>query len=338
MSATITFPVPTTTTSRFVVAAESVPKELTSLVHARTTGAFQTHVRGRAGTPQLDVSREESAWLRWDPTSIRAVHPEHRRAETAFHHAREFAVITASGPVTDQPRGVQVARAAAYGVAEATGGVAADLVTGHIFHTAAANLTGRPAPPSERPRFVLADQWLGEALPPFRANGRCTAADPEQDPEGVNGCCCVRLMTRGLRRFGLPELQITDVACPHDVAALNVLRTTARRLLTDHWAWLATGPACRTRTIAAGTSLTTGDFDDFWGSSRRNGSPSAEPFRILLRPTTPRLITVGPPEDYRGTVNDWLWSGSLPGGMYDILSSPADEDALASPVQSPADP
>ncbi|OLT19249.1 hypothetical protein BJF79_16920 [Actinomadura sp. CNU-125] len=250
--------------------------------------------------------------MRWNPLGVRAARPEDRRDEWAFHDAEQFAVVTAAAPITDQPRAGQVARAAARALAEAVGGVAADLVTGHIL-----------APGAERPRFVLADQWLGDVLPPFRANGRCTAAEPERDPEGVNGCSCVRLRTRGLRRFGLPELQIDGVACPHDLAALNVLRSTARRLLTDHWSWLATGPTDRSRTIDHDVHLTGTDFGEFWGSSRR-AHPVPSPFRVRLGPLAPRLLTVGPPEEFEGTVNDWLWGDQIPLGLYDVVSSPAD--------------
>ncbi len=68
--------------------------------------------------------------------------------------------------------------------------------------------------------------WLGTGLPPYRNSGRCTA-----DEDDIDGCACVALHTTGLHRFGIPELEITEVACPHDLAALNLLRTTAQRLL-----------------------------------------------------------------------------------------------------------
>ncbi|WP_433469045.1 hypothetical protein [Spirillospora sp. CA-128828] len=312
--AAITFPVPSTTTSRFAVAAESIPDDPAALLRRAADCPYHAHIAGRLGSPQLQVTREDLGSLRWDPGHIKAAQPEDRPAARAFNDAGRFAVVTAYSPITDQPRGVQVARAAAYAIARATGGVTADLVTGHVLTPS----------PGERTRFVLADQWLGDVLPPFRANGRCTAAEPAFDPEGVNGCACVRLRTRGLRRFGLPELQITDVACPHDVAALNVLRTTARRLLTDHWSWLATGPATRTRTIPDTLDLTQGDFNDFWGSTRRVHLTQPRPFQVHLSPLTSRLITAGPPADFDGTVNDWLWGDTLPLGMYDLLKAPAD--------------
>ncbi|MBE1535672.1 hypothetical protein [Actinomadura algeriensis] len=311
--AVVTFPVPSTTVSRFAVAADHVPHDLVGLLLRTPAGLYDPHIAGRLGSPQLDLARDERARMRWDPLGVRAARPRERHAERTFHDSEQFAVVTAAAPITDQPRAAQVARAAARALAEAVGGVAADLVTGHLL-----------TPESERPRFVLADQWLGDVLPPFRANGRCTAADPEHDPEGVNGCSCVRLRTRGLRRFGLPELQISDVACPHDRAALNVLRSAARRLLTDHWSWLATGPADRRRAIDHALHLTEADFGDFWGSSRRVHLPPTSPFQVRLGPLASRLLTVSPPEEFDGTVNDWLWGDQIPLGMYDVIDSPAD--------------
>ncbi|WP_149264493.1 hypothetical protein [Actinomadura sp. K4S16] len=310
--ATITFPVPSTTTSRFAVAATSIPGDPAPLLRS-AEGPYQSHIAGRLGTPQLQVAREALPALRWDPWHIKPSRPDDRRLARAFNDAEQFAVVTAFAPITDQPRAVQVARAAAYAIAEATGGILADLVTGHVLTPSA----------QERTRFVLADRWLGDVLPPFRANGRCTAADPGRDPEGVNGCACVRLRTRGLRRFGLPELQITDVACPHDLAALNVLRTTARRLLTDHWSWLATGPAVGDRTIPDVLDLSQTDFNDFWGTTRRVRLTAPSPFQVHLSPLTSRLIAVGPPTHFEGTVNDWLWGDTLPMGMHDSQEAPA---------------
>ncbi|TDD79401.1 hypothetical protein E1293_23380, partial [Actinomadura darangshiensis] len=309
--ATLTFTVPSTTTSRFAVAAEDVPDDPGELLRAATDGPYHAHIAGRLDASQLRITREDLTCMRWDPGHIKAAQPEDRPDARAFNDASEFAVVTAFAPITDQPRGVQVARAAAYAIARATGGITADLVTGHVLSPSA----------GERTRFVLADQWLGDVLPPFRANGRCTAADPALDPEGVNACACVRLRTRGLRRFGLPELQITDVACPHDLAALNVLRTAARRLLTDHWSWLATGPAGRHRTIHATLDLAQNDFDDFWGSTRRVHLAPPSPFQVHLTPLTSRLIAVGPPAGFDGTINDWLWSDTLPLGIYDVLKA-----------------
>ena len=314
---TITCPVPSTTTSRFAVAAERIPDDLASLLQEVHPGPYQAHIAGRLGSPQLQLTREDQHHLRWDPARIEATEPENRRAAHEFSNATEFAIVTAFAPITDQPRCVQVARATAHAIAQATGGVAADLVTAHILRTSA----------SERTRFVLADDWIGDVLPPFRANGRCTAAEPELDPEGVNGCCCVRLRTRGLRRFGLPELQISDVACPHDLAALNVLRATARRLLSEHWSWLATGPAARPRTIAATLHVTQNDFSEFWGSTRRMRLSPSLPFQVRLSPLSSRILTVTPPPSFDGTINDWLWGDTLPLGMYDLVKAPADPTA-----------
>ncbi|XRQ16124.1 hypothetical protein ACN3XK_36210 [Actinomadura welshii] len=316
--AVITFPVPSTTTSRFAVAATSLPADLAALIHRSPDGPYRAHLTGRLGSPQLRLARADLTGLRWDPGRIEAADPDGRKAARAFNDAEQFAVITASTAITDQPRGAQVARAAAHAIADATGGITADLTTGLVL----------PPSAGERPRFVLADQWLGDVLPPSRANGRCTAAEPELDPEGVDGCACVCLRTRGLRRFGLPELQISGVACPNDLAALNVLRTTARRLLTDHWSWLATGPAANDRTIIDTVHLDRSDFHDFWGAAHRVPHTPSAPFQVHLGRSARRLLTVGPPPGFDGTINDWLWGDALPLGMHDVLPASADGSRL----------
>jgi hypothetical protein len=101
-----------------------------------------------------------------------------------------------------------------------------------------------------------------------------------------------------------------------------VLRTTARRLLTDHWSWLATGPAACGRTVPDTLDLAQSDFNDFWGSSRRVHLTPPAPFCVHLSPVTARLITVAPPPAFDGTINDWLWSDTLPLGMYDTVTAP----------------
>ncbi|MFC4914004.1 hypothetical protein [Actinomadura gamaensis] len=329
MAEMITFPVPTTTTSRFVVAAARLPVDLVNLVKEEADGAFADHLGGRLGTPQLEIDNEDARWYRWDPARIKAPDPEHAGAETALHTAARIAVVTTCAPVTDQPRAVQVARSAAYTIARLTGGVVADMVTGHVLWAPTSATIPRPGP-AERPRFVLGDQWLGDVLPPYRANGRCTAPDPELDPEGVNACACVRLRTRGLRRFGLPELEIANVACPHDLPALNVLRATARRLLTDLWSWLATGPADRNRTLPSDLAITATDFDAYWGASPHSPRPTTA-FPVHLTPRTPHLLTVSPPPSHQGTINDWLLSPTLPPDMRDVLSAPSDEALTEAP-------
>ncbi|MCP2340961.1 hypothetical protein [Actinomadura rupiterrae] len=317
----VTLPVPATTTSRFVVAAAKLPADLVNLVKEQADGAFADHLGSRLGTPQLEITNEDATWYRWDPTKIKAPDPEHAAAETGLRTAARIALVTTCAPITDQPRAVQVARSAAYTLARLTGGVVADMVTGHILWAPTSSTIPRPGP-NERPRFVLGDHWLGDVLPPYRANGRCTAPDPRLDPEGVNACACVRLRTRGLRRFGLPELEIANVACPHDLPALNVLRTTARRLLTDLWSWLATGPADRTRTLPADLAITPADFDAYWGATSLSANPTTA-FPLHLTPRSAHLLAVGPPPTHEGTINDWLLSPALPPEMRTVLAAPS---------------
>ncbi|MFC5187719.1 hypothetical protein [Actinomadura harenae] len=331
MADIVTLPVPATTTSRFVVAAARLPADLVNLVKEQADGAFGDHLVNRLHTPQLEITNEDATRYRWDPTQIRSVDPEHAGTETLLRTAARIAVITTCAPITDQPRAVQVARSAAYTIARHTGGTVADMVTGHILWAPTSG-TIPHLDPVERPRFALGDKWLGDVLPPFRANGRCTAPDPHLDPEGADTCACVRLRTQGLRRFGLPELEIANVACPHDLPALNVLRATAHLLLTDLWSWLATGPSGHTCPLPADLTITGLDFDAYWGTPPRPPH-RISPFPIHLTPRTRHLLTVGPPPSHEGTINDWLLSPELPN---DMRNTTPPSTALQPPTFTPA--
>jgi len=164
------------------------------------------------------------------------------------------------------------------------------------------------------PGFALADDWLGAWPPPSPADPRCPALD--DDPEG---CACLELTTRGLTRFGLPELRMTAVACRHGLAALNVLRTTAQRLL----------PLGRTpgrHIIPRQMPLTGADFGAYWGTDEVMWH--GDPLLVQLTRIRPDLLRVGPPADWPGSQNDWLWD-ELPPVMYDLCSYPPDSATAA---------
>jgi hypothetical protein len=193
-------------------------------------------------------------------------------------------------------------------VADHLDAVPVDLDTGRI-------LTARSGEPAQ---FRLADEWLGACLPPYRNGGRCKVSD-----ELIDGCACVELTTRGLTRFGLPELRVARVSCPHDLAALNVIRTTAQRLLP-----MSNQPGGHT--FPRLLSLTGDDFAAYWGA--RDPMWTDAPVNVHLTQLEPHLLGVGPPEDFTGTVNEWLWD-KLPSVLYDLLSCGRDP-APSQPDQS----
>ena len=302
MADSLNFTVPARTTTHFVVATDREPGDVRLPLHRRLIEPFATAVAERLGTPQLTITGHSAAESPWNLDQVAGEEEDHEteaRVRKAAHHISVIAAL----PVTDQPFGSQVARAVTRAIADATGGVPVDVDTGHVF--------SYQSPAEERAGFVLADDWIGAWLPSYRDDGRCTADENE-----VDGCACVELTTRGLRRFGLPELRITGVACPHDLAALNVLRGTAQYLLS-------TEPRPGTRSLPRGLAIASDDFAAYWGVDQPMWTDG--PIPIGLDVLDPRLLEVGPPQDYDGSINDWLWD-ELPPVMYELLSCDPDPE------------
>ncbi|WP_233526436.1 hypothetical protein [Actinomadura spongiicola] len=254
-------------------------------------------VSQRLGSPRLTITSYPATDSPWDLSDVAGVDEDDaERAAKATCHIDVTSVL----PVGDLPCGPHTARAIAMAIAESVCGVPVDLASNEPL----------PVIPLERlDEFVLADNWLGVALPPYRNSGNCTAEE-----EDIDGCACVDLTTRGLHRFGLPELEITDVACPHSLAALNVLRTTAQRLLP-----LGRHPG--THTVPNELMLTGTDFATYWGY----GDPMWDdgPLPIDLMEANPARLAIRPPIDFPGTLNEWLWD-ELPPILHELLSCEPD--------------
>ena len=296
MSDSISLTVPEQTTSCFVIAADHAPGDLPLPALRRLPAPFALEAIERLGSPRLAITSHPAAHSPWCLDHARLVDDEEdlaleERVLDAGHHIG----ITAALPSWDRPYGIRLARAVARCVADHLDGVPVDLDTGQIL----------PTRPPEPVSFRLADDWLGVWLPPYRDGGRCTASDDEPD-----GCACVGFTTLGLTRFGLPELEMAQVACPHDLAALNVLRTTAQRLLPM-------GNQPGGHTFPRVLPLTGEDFGAYWGA--RDPIWTDGPVPVRLTPRGPRLLSVGPPEDFPGSLNEWLCD-ELPPVLYDLLS------------------
>jgi hypothetical protein len=297
MSDSFAFAVPEHTTSHFVVAAERGSETL-ALSAVRLLGEyFLQQGMELLGTPSLTVNSHRAADSPWDLTHVGgADHPhDAHRAQAAPHHVS----VTTTTSLLEQPFASSLARAAARCIAQALNGVPVDIDTGQILNSVE----------SESERFRLADQWLGLWLPSYRLDGLCTVSD-----EDINGCACVDFTTHGLRRFGLPDLQITAVACPNDLAALNLLRATAQRLITS------TGHPGVHR-FNRDLLLDSEDFSTFWGVTEPMWDDG--PIAIQLTQITPSLLRIGPPPSFSGTPNEWLWD-ELPPVFYQLLNREPD--------------
>ncbi|WP_433469036.1 hypothetical protein [Spirillospora sp. CA-128828] len=296
----VTITVPEETTAVFVVATDKDPGDLPAAIRRRLPGPFAAAVSERLGTPRLVLTCHPAAGSPWDLSHVTGVDEDDaERIRQATRHIG----VTSVMPAGDLPSGPHLARAAAKAIAESLCGVPVDLDTGRVL----------PVVPFGRfDEFTLADDWLGSTLPPYRNSGRCTA-----DEDDIDGCACVHRATRGLGRFGLPELEISGVACPHDLAALNVLRTTAQRLLP-----LGRHPG--DHSLPTEVMLTSADFSAFWGTSDSMWDDG--PIAVRLTEAGPGRLGIHPPAIFPGTLNEWLWD-ELPPVLHELLGCEADHAA-----------
>ncbi|QXJ26023.1 hypothetical protein AGRA3207_007608 [Actinomadura graeca] len=294
----VTIAVPEKVIARFVVTADLVPEDIPSMIRQCLPTQYTDSVTERLGTPLLDVSEHQAVESHCGLENVTASDADDlKKVQGAARHIHLTSVL----PATDLPHGLHLARVATEALAESLCSVPVDLDTARVL----------PGNPFDRPeRFLLADEWLGVSLPSYRSAGACPAK-----ADDIDGCACVDLRTRGLPRFGLPDLEITDVACAHDLAALNILRTTAQRVLP-----LGRHPG--KHILSAELLLSSDDFSGFWGAH----GPLWEdgPLPVRLAKVGSSRLSVQAPEDFPGTLNEWLWD-ELPPILHELLSCEPDD-------------
>jgi hypothetical protein len=283
----ITLSVPETVLSRFVVAADDVPKDPYAMARAQVTGPPGEEILDGLGTPLLRiraVAAADSIW-RDDLAAVAAAADERDRLRSAAGHL----IIESETPAAGRPRLAQAVRAVARALAETTGGLLADLCTAQLV------------PPDrrvdgERDWFRVADGWLGIDC---RIN-----ADAGMDSGPPTECACLCLFTRGLARFGLPELVVDRVACAYDLAATNVMRGLAVRLLGTLWA----DPAARELRLDEPIVVTPEKMWGYWGARPLFGLPVPVRLADAGRSDLPagcRHLELLPHPDFNGTRAEW---------------------------------
>jgi hypothetical protein len=278
--------IPETVSSRFVVAADEVPKDPYAMARAQVTGPPGEEILDRLDTPLLRVRAVAAADSIWhaDLEAVAATDDERERLRTAGGHL----VIESATPPADRVRLAQAVRAVSRALAQATGGLLADLCTTQLVQPDR-RFDG------EREWFCAADGWLGFDC---RIN-----ADAGMDAESPTQCACLCLFTRGLARFGLPELVIDRVACAYDLAATNVLRGMAVRLLALLWA----DPGARELRLEESIVIEPEDMWGYWGARPLFGLPVPVRLADATRDDLPagRHLELHPHPDFRGTRVEW---------------------------------
>lgn len=293
----LSVPVPETVTTPFVVVTAQPPHDPPSAARARVRSPLAADL---LRTPLVRISTlpaaesgfaeliDHAAWMRpGDRPSLRKL----------THHV----VVMGDVPPVSQPGHGQATRAIARAVAEACEGVVYDAwshqVLPHDFRYAA-----------EHPEFCLADGWLAT----FVSGGDASAGR-------------VHLMTAGLHRFALPELEARGVPVGNVSAAATLLRCLAVTLLHEHWDRLACDPGVGDRRLAEHVWVEGGDVWRYWGAEPQE--PVGGRVRVRLRPAgdaglpTLPYLAVGPPADFGASSREW-WNDVVDLAMPYVPSAP----------------
>lgn len=261
MSESIAVRTPLTVASTFVVATSAPPAEPVAVaaryLHPGTAVPLRQTARELLAGPLLRgavLPADVSPWRAGLLDAARTPGPR-ERLRAATHHV----VLTAHTSPHAQPVQAQALRATARGLAFATDGVVHDPLTGTLIGPAA---RGDVEPAA----FRLSDDWLATAIAPAQPPVPGTppdGSDPAEPDRRVN------VTTRGLARFGLPELLAADVRAGHLLVVVNLLRGVAVHLLAAHWAWLTAegGPI---RRIGTRPHIGAAEMYQYWGREGLN--------------------------------------------------------------------
>lgn len=299
MVETITVRIPETVPSTFVVATSAPPAEPAVTaerhLHPLLAPPLRAAARELLSGPSLRAAVCPAGISPWRAALTGAARAPALadRLRAATHHI----VLTAHAPPASHPVRAQAVRAIARALAFARAGVVYDAHTGCLIGPAA---RGDVEPAT----FRLADDWLSVAV----ASG-------------------LEVTTRGLARFGLPELSMAGVPADRLLTAVGLLRGTAVHLLAGHWTWLATAADRASHVISARLRVSAADLCQYWGreglESWRAAGPdtaSVEP-RLEAVPGDAGRLSIRPPY------------GAGPAAMAAWLSGPVEEiRAVAGPV------
>lgn len=302
--------VPETVTSHYVIATNEPPDDPRAVVPWRVPETFRADAAAALRSGEVGVFTIGHDEAMWSFDEILACDEDRRRIAEATHQI----VVVHRGATADQPRGEQTARAVARAVADASDGVLIDPQARHVILRD--GLAG-----VERDRLRLGDQWFGTRYDARRVPCRDGFAG---DARTTTLCSCLRITLLGMRRFGLPDLVIDEVACAHELAALNLLRALACRLLTDQWRWARLHPGRTVRPLEDHPKIDPDDFWTYWGATP---FVDGRPLTVSLTLTSPTRLEVAPPADHPGPRADWGREVLVP-AMPPLVGCPADEDTL----------
>ncbi len=285
--------VPETVATPFVVATARPPHDPAAIARARVRQPLAADL---LATPLVQIRTvpaaasgyselmESAAWAR----------PDDRRLLHKFTH---HVVVMGHIPPVSQPDHGQATRAIARVVAEACDGIVYDAwshqVLPHDFRHGA-----------EHPEFCLADEWLATFISGSDGTHR-------RDGPGGGGLAGrgLDVVTAGLHRFALPELEARRVPLGNVFAAVTLLRCLSVTLLSEHWDWLAGNPGARSRRLPDHVWAESRDVWRYWAAEPRQAVSGR--VRVRLNPTdradpdTLPYLSAGPPATFTAPIREW---------------------------------
>lgn len=228
----------------------------------------------------IDVVPVDSAPLPPSPL-LRAMGAD-APALAAYESGSHAVLVRSVGDARYPPQHEFAAYASARAIAEMSGGVVVDTLIPRIVT--------RPRPVEEG--FRLAD-WV--VLPHSMEND------------------LLWFTSKGMTRFGLPELQSHGIPEPLANAWGAVLTGVAQVLLRDHGQALSQDPTTALREMPAEHTVSLRDIAAAYSDEARFGQDTdldaGQVFRVELDPSTTEtadsFITVQPPSDFGGTTDQW---------------------------------
>lgn len=285
--------IPSSTTSRYVITTNrriDRPEEFVlDLLATNTTleaEQLASRLRQMINTPEVRIrphAADDSPYRAELPRLPAHQHEDTTRALAASWHI----VIDSETSPARQPQRAQMVRALARRLADAVDGQLADLCTAEFVWQ-------DPDNKAERGWFRAADAWLGIDC----------RIHPDARMDTSAECECLCLFTRGLSRFGLPELLIDRVTCDYDLAATNALRGIAIQLLRRLWA----NPTARQLRLDETVVVEPKDVWAYWGARPLYGGPVPLQITHANRDDLPNRVAhleLLPRPDYHGARVQW---------------------------------
>jgi hypothetical protein len=135
----------------------------------------------------------------------------------------------------------------------------------------------------------------------------------------------LHLVTSGMHRFALPELEATAVPISNVCAAITLVRCLAVTLLEEHWDWLACNPGARSRRLPQHVRVEARDVWRYWAAEPK--AAIAGRVRVRLNRTGESgldalpYLSVGPPADFGAPIAEW-WNDVVDLAMPYVSEAP----------------